>query len=204
MSRSLYALGGAYLGVCVLALVLAARRPEPAPPAAQPPAPASAPASAQYPGVGGAWFARVKPFCNAVEVDVRQQADPPPATVDGRGYGAACFALAGKIDRARALIDSLPADQRSAAAGIVFVVGHPVADAGDDRSAGPIMSLVVEYQPKNYMALYHAGMSQYAIGHPERAREHLEAFLRLYTADDGWRSNARTVLGRIEGREGRR
>ena len=28
---------------------------------------------------------------------------------------------------------------------------------GDDASAGPIMRLVVEYQPDNYMALYHAG-----------------------------------------------
>jgi cytochrome c-type biogenesis protein CcmH/NrfG len=72
-----------------------------------------------------------------------------------------------------------------------------VADAGDDASAGPIMRLVVEYQPRNYMALYHAGISEYMLGHLDYARSHLERFLQLYTAEDGWRSNAREVLGRI-------
>jgi hypothetical protein len=36
---------------------------------------------------------------------------------------------------------------RARAANIVFEVGHPVADAGDDRSAGPLMELVVDYVP---------------------------------------------------------
>lgn len=49
----------------------------------------------------------------------------------------------------------MPKKQQEKAAGIVFRIGHPVADAGDDESAGPIMNLVVKYQPWNYMALYH-------------------------------------------------
>jgi hypothetical protein len=58
----------------------------------------------------------------------------------------------------------------------------------------------VEYQPENYMALYHAGMSEYILGHLDIARTQLERFLEIYQPNDGWRSNARTVLDRIEGR----
>ncbi len=76
-------------------------------------------------------------------------------------------------------------------------MGHPVADAGDDESAGPIMWLVVEYQPDNYMALYHAGISEYILGHADLARANLERFLTIYHAEDGWRANARTVLERL-------
>ena len=50
------------------------------------------------------------------------------------------------------VIDRRASGERSQAAGIVFAIGHPVADAGDDQSAGPIMRLVVSYQPGNYMA----------------------------------------------------
>ena len=89
---------------------------------------------------GDAWFQRMKPYCNAVEVETRQRAFPPPATADGMGYSAACYALAGRIEMARNAILALPAGQRGRAANIVFHIGHPVADAGDDRSAGPMMS----------------------------------------------------------------
>jgi hypothetical protein len=153
---------------------------------------------APFSGAAGEWFARVKPFCNAVEVEVRQQQVPAPATVEGAGYSAACYALAGKIDRAREVIDRLDGGDRSTAAGIVFQVGHPVADAGDDQSAGPIMRLVVGYQPQNYMALYHAGMSEYILGQMDLARTHLTRFLDLYHSEDGWRSNALDVLHRLD------
>ena len=156
------------------------------------------PPSPAFRGAAGEWFAQVKPFCNAVEVEVRQQHLPAPATVDGAGYSAACYALAGKIDRAREVIDRLADGDRSSAAGIVFEVGHPVADAGDDQSAGPIMRLVVSYQPRNYMALYHAGMSEYILGQMDLAKTHLTQFLDLYRSDDGWRSNALDVLRRLD------
>jgi hypothetical protein len=191
MTRPLYALGWGYVALCGLLLMDARRRP----------ATAAHSAIVQvlpFPGEASEWFAQVKPFCNAVEVDVRQQSVPPPATVEGAGYSAACYALAGKIDQARTVIDALPGPtQRSAAAGIVFEIGHPVADAGDDKSAGPIMRLVVGYQPDNYMALYHAGMSEYILGEMEFARTHLRQFMKLYTSEDGWRSNARDVLKRL-------
>jgi hypothetical protein len=190
MTRALYAAGWGYVALCGLLLA----RPEAA---ARRPAHAPAPT---FHGDAGGWFTRMKPFCNAVEVEVQQQYTPAPRGTDGAGYSAACYALAGKIDRARETIVRLDPSDRPAAAGIVFNVGHPVADAGDDQSAGPIMRLVVEYQPENYMALYHAGISEYILGHADLARTHLERFLAIYRAEDGWRSNALTVLERLRSR----
>lgn len=188
MRRALVVAGWSYVALCGLLLVSDRGAPLPGEPASD---------TAPFRGDGGSWFTRIKPFCNAVEVEVQQQRLPPPAGSEGAGYAAACYALAGKIDRARQVIDALPSGDRANAAGIVFAVGHPVADAGDDASAGPIMRLVVEYQPSNYMALYHAGISEYMLGHLDYARTHLQRFLELYTAEDGWRANARDVLGRI-------
>jgi hypothetical protein len=193
MTRALYIAGWSYVAVCGLLLV----RPRSAP--VEPPRPSHAPAPT-FRGDAAGWFAQMKPFCNAVEVEVQQQANPAPSGTQGAGYSAACFALAGKIDRARTTIDQLDTSDRPAAAGIVFEVGHPVADAGDDQSAGPIMRLVVEYQPQNYMALYHAGISESILGHSDIARTHLERFLEIYQAEDGWRSNAITVLNRLNGK----
>jgi hypothetical protein len=105
--------------------------------------------------------------------------------------------LAGRIDAARATLHRIPPDQRLEAVAIVFDVAHPVADAGDDRAAGPIMQLVVEFWPNHYMALYHAGMSEYILNQPELARQHLTSFLKYYSSDDGWRRNAIDVLGRL-------
>jgi hypothetical protein len=153
-----------------------------------PPMPASA---------GAAWFSSVKPYCNPLEVEVHLRQSPPPGGVDGAGFAAACWAVAGKIDRAKATIDALPAEDRQHAASIVFGIGHPIADMGDDLSAGPIMELVVEYQPQNYMALYHAGMSYHALGRKELARRHLIEFLRLYNVNDGWKTNAENVLRQL-------
>jgi tetratricopeptide (TPR) repeat protein len=198
MKRAYYLAGWSYVAVCA-AIALPERRtvaPTPAPAQARPPEYVEAPAEA--PAADGAtWFRRVKPYCNAVEVHVLQRQSPPPATLDGVGYHAACLSLAGRIDEARKLVDKLPADQRRSAAAIVFDVGHPVADAGDDRSAGPIMELVIDYWPDHYMALYHAGMAEYMLGQRELATRNLEAFLQLYHENDGWRSNGLEVLGRL-------
>jgi len=190
MYRTLYLLGVGYLAICG-AVVLRHRTARPAPPApehSQPPV--------RY-NSGREWFAAIKPFCNAVEVELAQRNRPAPATLDGRAFSAACFALGGKIDSARAAINRLSPTERPRAANLVFNVAHPVADAGDDRSAGPIMELVIEYIPDHYMALYHAGMSEYALGQPALARTHLKSFLTFYDQNDGWTKNARDVLARL-------
>jgi len=196
MSRFYRLVGWSYVALCV-ALVLASRN---RPMIDEPPAP-GLPQNPTPPVVNSSdaaqWFRRVKPYCNSVEVATLQRGSPPPATVDGAGYHAACLALAGKIDDARRVIDGVAESDRTRAVAIVFDVGHPVADAGDDRSAGPMMELVVDYWPNHYMALYHAGMAEYMLGQRDVAKHNLSGFLRFYHEKDGWTSNALEVLGRL-------
>jgi hypothetical protein len=205
MNRSLRLLAWVYVALCAV-LVLRPfipadvdAEPTVAPPVVQQATPAAPvepppPSTAQN---GAEWFRRMKPYCNAVELQTVVERTPPPATTDGAGYKAACAALAGRIDDARRVIDGLPEAERVHAANIVFDVGHPVADAGDDRSAGPIMELVVDYSPTHYMALYHAGMAEYMLGQRALAKKNLDAFVDIYTQSDGWRSNALDVLSRL-------
>ena len=140
------------------------------------------------------WFDAVRPHCNPVEVSTFLRNNPPPAGAVGQGYGASCWALAGRIDQAGAMIDALPAAEQVVAAGIVFEVGHPVADAGDNVASEPMMDLVLRYQPENFQALYHAGMSAHDLGKVDKAREQLSRFLELYQADDFFTQNARKAL----------
>jgi len=193
--RTLYYLGLFYVALCG-ALLWQARPAGSVPVAAQPTHPAPTPAT----GSASDWFHAIKPFCNSVEVVTQLQYQPPPAGLEGTGYAAACLALAGKIDKARTLILALPSGDRAQAAGIVFEIGHPVADAGDDKSAGPIMELVVEFWPNHYMALYHAGASEYILGQGDLARQHLESFLQYYHENDGWHANAIEMLTKLGAR----
>lgn len=191
--RSLYLLGLVYLAASVFALW---RGPVPAAMYGS----GVTLAGGSPPSNGAAWFAQVRSSCNALEVETAQRRYPPPATLDGAGFSAACWALAGRMTEARTRINALQPDERWKAAGIVFNVGHPIADMGDDRSAGPIMELVVEFWPNHYMALYHAGAARFAVGDFGRAEPHLREFLVYYQQDDGWTANARRMLGEIERR----
>ena len=209
MDRAFHIAGWGYVGICV-ALVATSLRPaaHAAPVSQSAPAqsaPAPAPATSSVPAADdpSVWFRRFRPYCNSVEVDVVVRDNPAPRTLQGQGFLAACYALAGRIDAARRVIDALPVSSRASAAATVFGVGHPVADAGDDRAAGPIMELVIDYIPTHYMALYHAGMAEYMLGQHALARRNLVAFLGIYRQDDGWTSNAREVLARIDDPKGR-
>jgi serine/threonine protein kinase len=143
------------------------------------------------------WFAAAKPFCNPVEVGQFMSRRPAAPGWDGAGYAAGCWALAGKIDEARSALRGVPEPDRWRAAGIVFDLAHGVADAGDDLAAGPIMNLVLESWPNHFMALYHAGMSDYTLGHGARARTHLVQFLELYKNEDGFRRNAQQAFAKL-------
>ncbi|HTJ80188.1 MAG TPA: serine/threonine-protein kinase [Polyangiaceae bacterium] len=147
---------------------------------------------------GAAWFARASARCNPVQVDMLLKQEPPPDGTDGAGFAAACLSLAGKIDRARTAIESLPASDRAQASWAVFEVVHPIADAGDDASAGPAMQLVLDYWPDNYMALYHAGMSEYRTGNNAPSKEHLARFLEIYHQQDGFTDTAKRVLREMD------
>ena len=198
MNRALHIAGWGYVAICAM-LVAGSMRPTAHVVAADPPVAGAVPGASD----GSVWFRRVRPYCNPVEADVVLRNTPAPATVEGQGFRAACLALAGRTDGARRVIDALPSESRAGAAAIVFEVGHPVADAGDDRAAGPMMELVVDYWPNHYMALYHAGMAEYMLGQHALARRNLRAFLEIYKAGDGWVTNAREVLARIDDPKGR-
>jgi hypothetical protein len=159
-------------------------------------APASAPILAT--SDAGRWFVTIKPRCNSVEAFLALQGSPPPPGWEGAGYGAACYALAGRLEDARRLIEHVDQAARHNAVGIVFEVAHPIADAGDDLSAGPIMQLVVDFWPNHYMALYHAGAAQYNLEHFAAARVNLEAFLREYKTRDGWTVLAEQMLAEMK------
>jgi serine/threonine protein kinase len=143
------------------------------------------------------WFNQIKPSCNSVEVVTAMQRVSYLKTPQGIGYAASCYALAGRIDLADRTIQQAPKGFQGQAAAIVFDIGHPVADAGDDKSAGPIMDLVVKYWPENYMATYHAGMSHYILGEYPQAKKQLEAFLQVYQQPDGWTAKAKNALSRM-------
>ncbi len=144
-----------------------------------------------------AWFATAKPFCNPVEASQFLARSRPPTGWEGTGYYAGCYALAGKIEPARELISKLEPDQQWRAAGVVFDLAHRVADSGDDVAASPIMKMVLAFWPNHYQAMYHAGMSDYALGEHTSAKRLLESFLGLYHQEDGFRRNAQLALGRI-------
>ncbi len=110
---------------------------------------------------------------------------------------ATCLALAGKIDSARSVLHAMTAAERTTAISTIFTLAHPIADAGDDRSAGPMMALVVEIWPQNYMAMFHAGMAQYALGHDVMANNYLRRFLAMYAPRDVWRQRAVDALAGI-------
>jgi tetratricopeptide (TPR) repeat protein len=189
MHRALYLIGLGYLAICG---VVVWRQRTHAAPAVEPTL-----GTAGFDGSAPEWFAAMKPFCNALEVEIVHSRHPAPATLEGQGLSAACYALGGKIDAARAIIDRLAQPDRYRAAGIVFDIAHPVADAGDNLSAGPIMELVVSYWPNHYMALYHAGMAEFALGQPALAAKNLQAFLSYYHENDGWTQSARETLARL-------
>ena len=190
--RLLYLLGWGYISVSAL-LVYQVMRPEPYLPIEEVAMPAPAHGAAA-PAPAQSWFERVRPHCNPVEVEVTMRSDPPPSDFENQAYAAACYALAGKIEKSAERIEALQGEQRTHAANIVFNAGHGIADAGDDESAGPIMELVLRYIPKHYMALYHAGMAEYRLGQYDQAKQNLQSFLAVYSPDDGWRASARSTL----------
>lgn len=153
-----------------------------------------APVTTVSPTDAAAWFQAIRQYCNPVEVETRMRWQPAPGTEQGSMHEAACYALAGKIDLARVAIERLPEGRRYEAAGVVFGAGHPAADAGDELAAGPLMELVVEFWPNHYMALYHAGASSYERGEHEASIGYLNRFLEEYHVEDGWRSNATSML----------
>jgi hypothetical protein len=166
---------------------------------ASPPTPAPTSGERPNPEEAAAWFQTAQASCTLEGIDDLMAADPPPRTLEGTWYEAACLALAARVGDARRTIDRLPDGERGRAADVVFAAGHPRADQGDELGVGPLMELVVEYRPDQYMALYHAGSAAYLRGDERAVRRYLGHFMEVYGFEDGWRSNARIMLERSAG-----
>ena len=195
----------AFFGACgVVAVGLSALSgaPEPPRPAVSDPRPVLQPVSAGtlQDMSGPEWFASMGDTCTPKRLTHHEGWDASPRTNEGAVYRAACLALAADVQGARAEILSLPVEERFAAANVLFSIGHPRADAGDEVAAGPLMEVVAEFAPNNYMALYHAGAALFEFGDAEAAKPYLERFLQEYAQEDGWRAEAVRMLEASAGR----
>ena len=170
------------------------RRPVPAP------APSSeGPKKSWTPGDPYAWFAQLKPYCNAVEVESKLKGvSSPVPEPEGIGLAAACWALAGRIDSARGRLLELRSSRDSVRAAVVLHnIAYPGMNARDFRSIGPMLELVLSLQPNNDLALYWAGLSEYDLGQRERARDHLRRYLLVNPTADERHAHALDVLRRL-------
>jgi len=164
--------------------------------------PTGAAVAGTAPADAEAWFESVEPHCIEGTGLHAVASDPAPATFEGVALEAACLALAGEIDDARARIEALEGGRRWRAAGIVFERAHPIADGGDEVAVGPVMELVVDFWPNHHQALYHAGAARYQIGDHEEARDYLARFLAEYRIEDAWARDARSMLAEIDAGQG--
>lgn len=144
------------------------------------------------------WFQEIKSRCNAIEVMSAMRRTKHSSTVQGVGYAASCYALAGKLNLADRKIKELEPNLRPKAAEVLFSVALPIANNEENISVGKIMELVLRYLPDNALALYHAGMSAYIWDEHPKAEKHLRKFLRLYRDNDGREIEVKAVLERIE------
>ena len=146
-----------------------------------------------------AWFDAARPHCNPVEAATYLAKHAPPADdPDSPALVVTCQALAHRIDAARRELTAMPEAERRRAVQVLFMTVHPIADAGDDVAAGPVMELVLEFWPTNYMAQFHAGMAAYQKRDDARARHHLEGFLKTYEQQSVWRQRAKQALSVLD------
>jgi len=144
---------------------------------------------------GAAWFARVRERCNSLQVRGVLADTPPPASLDGAAFAAACASLAGDLRLAQKQIAPFPRDQHAYGVWPAFEIAHRMADRRPkDPAVAAIMRFVLDSWPDNYMALYHAGISEFATGDAARATKHLQGFLKLYAKRDGFSTTATNAL----------
>jgi len=146
------------------------------------------------PATPRAWFDMVRTRCTPGEVRLATDLNRPPAGAEGTGYKAACFALAGQISTARALLLGLPEADRPQGVAPVDDMARELAGRGRHDLAGPLAELVLEFWPDREVALYAAGMARWADGDRSAARDYLERFLELHPDQDELTDNARRTL----------
>ncbi|HKJ03313.1 MAG TPA: hypothetical protein VJ997_12690 [Longimicrobiales bacterium] len=142
-----------------------------------------------------AWFQAIRPRCTPADVTLSTDLNRPPKGVQGTGYEAACFALAHRIPKARAILLGLPEDDRIRGASIVYDVAEDLATRGKHDMAGPLMELVLEFWPNHYLALYEAGSARFASGDLAGAQNYLTRFLEVNEGNEDLVANAQRMIG---------
>lgn len=153
------------------------------------------------------WWGRHRSACNPVRVDsALQEARKPGGPLsegkkDAGVYLSACLALAGRFDEAGPLAAALPDDERALAAHLFYLLAAPRDEQPKARLSGgqrDLMALALEHSrpplEEHARAAYYLAMAEFDDGEFERAREHLEIFLKLHPADDAWRRAALEAL----------
>jgi hypothetical protein len=126
------------------------------------------------------WIRSVWRACNTGALSTDPNWTPPPATDHGDMFLGACFALAGRFDETRRIIDDMDPNARLAATGILMNVVMPAARQGRYDVASPGLELGLEYWPEAQVSLFHGGLGRLARGDLEGARE---LFVRLLEFD---------------------
>jgi hypothetical protein len=142
----------------------------------------------------GAWFAAIRPRCTLTDVTLATDLNKAPRGVEGTGYEAACFALAHRLPKARAILLGLPEDDRVQGASVVYDVAQRLAATGKHDAAGPLMELVLEFWPTHHLALYEAGTARFTSGDLTGAQDYLARFLDVYVGDDDLVANAHRMM----------
>ena len=142
----------------------------------------------------GAWFAAIRPRCTTADVTLATDLNKAPQGVEGSGYEAACFALAHRLPKARAILLGLPEDDRIRGASVVYDVADRLAATGKHDTAGPLMELVLEFWPNHHLALYEAGTARFTSGDLTGAQDYLARFLDVYAGDDDLVANAHRMM----------
>jgi serine/threonine protein kinase len=141
---------------------------------------------------GAVWFAKVRGHCNSASLRSTLTGLPPPDNDSGLAFAAACAAVAGDLNLAREKIAAT--DDPKYASWPTFAVAHPLADQrNDDPAVANIMRLVLEFWPENFLANYHAGITEF-IQRDNRAAQHLGAVIQYYPTEDDFKATARTLL----------
>jgi thioredoxin-like negative regulator of GroEL len=193
------AIAGGYILLCIGAIV--ARRLSPSEPAADlhgGVAPANAP-TGPLPEAAR-WFTANQRGCNAAEIEKRLELTPPPSGSVGLVFKAACYAIAGKSERAREIIDAIPPSDRASSILELERVIHPTADGGIDEITLPLCELVLDRVPDEPFALLQAGLAQHLAGNETAAGRHLSRFLSVHPTQDVARERALRALKEIDPR----
>jgi hypothetical protein len=143
------------------------------------------------------WIRSVWRACNTGELSADPAWIPPPATEHGDMFMAGCFALAGRINESRRIVDGLDEGERPAATGILIDVVMPAARQGRFEVASPALELGLQYWPQFQSARFHAGLGRLAVGDLEGARAFLVRVVQDETPGtfaDQMRAKARELV----------